>query len=85
MFEVALIQKIKNRDIHDISYMERVKILKKWLIITSVLILCFIGLVAGAYLKALQPKNKAADIAFETAKAEVDMKTMERILSVSWT
>ena len=27
--------------------------------------------------KGLQPKNKAADIAFETAKAEADMKTMD--------
>ena len=60
-----------------ISYLERVKILKKWLIICSVFILCFIGLVAGAYFKALQPKNKAADIAFETVKAEADMKTMD--------
>lgn len=53
------------------------KILKKWLIISAVLILCCIGFVAGAYFKALQPKNNAADIAFEKAKAEVDMKTMD--------
>lgn len=51
--------------------------LKKWLIIASVLILCFIGFVVGAYVKGMQPKNKAADAAFEIAKAEVDMKTMD--------
>lgn len=60
-----------------ISYIERVKILKKWLIIASVLILCFIGFVVGAYVKGMQPKNKAADAAFEVAKAEVDLKTMD--------
>ena len=53
------------------------KILKKWIIIFSVLILCFLGFVVGAYLEALQPKNEAANKAFETAKVEADMKTMD--------
>lgn len=70
-------RKSRTNDMYNISQMERVKILKKWFIITSVLILCFFGLVAGAYLNALQPKNKAADKAFETAKAKAGLKTME--------
>lgn len=60
-----------------LSYIERVKILKKWIIISSVIVLCFLGFVAGAYIHALQPKNKAANIAFETAKAKVGLKKMD--------
>jgi uncharacterized protein YpmB len=50
---------------------------KKWVIISSILVLCFLGFVTGAYIKAMQPKNKAEDLAFKTAKAEADLKTMD--------
>lgn len=51
--------------------------LKKWLIISSILILCFLGSIAGVYLHALQPKNQAEETAFEIAKAEAGLKTMD--------
>ena len=73
----AKFRKSRTGDMYYISFIERVKMLKKWLIIASVLILCFIGFVVGANVKGMQPKNKAADAAFEVAKAEVDMKTVD--------
>ncbi|MFJ7745956.1 DUF5590 domain-containing protein [Peribacillus sp. NPDC097295] len=42
--------------------------MKKWLIIASILVLCFIGFVSGAYIKALQHKKEAGNEAFEKAK-----------------
>ncbi|MFE4350403.1 cell wall elongation regulator TseB-like domain-containing protein [Peribacillus butanolivorans] len=51
--------------------------MKKWLIIASILVLCFIGFVGGAYIKALQPKKEAGYEAFEKAKKEGGLETME--------
>ncbi|MGE7764782.1 DUF5590 domain-containing protein [Peribacillus sp. NPDC096540] len=51
--------------------------MKKWLIIASILVLCFIGFVGGAYIKALQPKKEAGNEAFEKAKEEGGLETME--------
>ncbi|MGW6380324.1 cell wall elongation regulator TseB-like domain-containing protein [Peribacillus butanolivorans] len=51
--------------------------MKKWLIIASILVLCFIGFVGGAYIKALQPKKEAGNEAFEKAKKEGGLETME--------
>lgn len=51
--------------------------MKKWLIIASILVLCFIGFVSGAYIKALQPKKEAGDEAFKKAKEEGGLVTME--------
>lgn len=51
--------------------------LKKWLIIASILVLCFIGFVGGAYIKALQPKKDAGEEAFAKAKKAGGLKTME--------
>ena len=51
--------------------------MKKWLIIASILVLCFIGFVGGAYIKALQPKKEAGNVAFEKAKEEGGLETME--------
>ncbi|MGE7779934.1 DUF5590 domain-containing protein [Peribacillus sp. NPDC097264] len=42
--------------------------MKKWLVIASILVLCFIGFVSGAYIKALQHKKEAGNEAFEKAK-----------------
>lgn len=70
-------RKSRTDDIHDISYIGRVKILKKWVIISSILVLCFLGFVTGAYIKAMQPKHKAEDLAFEIAKAEAGLKAMD--------
>ncbi len=70
-------RKSRTGDIHDISYIGRVKILKKWVIISSILVLCFLGFVTGAYIKAMQPKHKAEDLAFEIAKAEAGLKAMD--------
>ncbi|MBA9027779.1 MULTISPECIES: cell wall elongation regulator TseB-like domain-containing protein [Bacillaceae] len=51
--------------------------MKKWLIITSVFVLCFIVLVAGAYIKAMSPRQDASDIAFAKAKQERDLVTLD--------
>ena len=51
--------------------------MKKWLIIASILVLCFIGFVSGAYIKALQPKKEAGNEAFKKAKEEGGLVTME--------
>ncbi|MGG6361442.1 DUF5590 domain-containing protein [Peribacillus frigoritolerans] len=51
--------------------------MKKWLIIASILVLCFIGFVNGAYIKALQPKKEAGNEAFKKAKEEGGLVTME--------
>jgi len=51
--------------------------LKKWLIISSVLVVCFLVFVAGAYIRALQPKNEAADIALATAEEKAGIEKMD--------
>ncbi|AOH55489.1 DUF5590 domain-containing protein [Peribacillus muralis] len=51
--------------------------MKKWLIIASILVLCFIGFVGGAYIKALQPKKEAGSAAFKKAREEAGLRTMD--------
>ena len=52
--------------------------MRKWLILTAIVILCLAGAVAGAYVKAMQPKKDAADEAFKTAKRETDVTEMDQ-------
>ena len=52
--------------------------MRKWLILTAIVILCLAGAVAGAYVKAMQPKKDAADEAFKTAKSETDLTEMDQ-------
>lgn len=51
--------------------------MKKLGLIAAFLILCFVALIVGSYVHALSPKNKAADLAFETAKAKAGIQTMD--------
>lgn len=52
--------------------------MRKWLIVTAIVVLCLAGAVAGAYVKAMQPKKDAADSAFKTAKNETDLTEMDQ-------
>lgn len=47
------------------------------MIIASILVLCFIGIVSGAYIKAMQQKKEAGIEAFEKAKKAGGIKTMD--------
>jgi uncharacterized protein YpmB len=51
--------------------------LKKWITISSILIICFCAVVAGAYIKAMEPKKDASQVAFEKAKQEIGLVKME--------
>ncbi|KWW11317.1 hypothetical protein AS888_01945 [Peribacillus simplex] len=51
--------------------------MKKWLIIASILVLCLIGFVGGAYIKALQPKKEAGNAAFKKAREEAGLRSMD--------
>ncbi|KMY50578.1 DUF5590 domain-containing protein [Peribacillus loiseleuriae] len=51
--------------------------MKKWLIISSVFVLCLIGFVSGAYIKAMGPRQDASDIAYAKAQQESNIVTFD--------
>lgn len=51
--------------------------MKKWLILSSLFVLFVLGCVIGIYWNSLQPKNKLEKAAFETAKEEAGVTTMD--------
>lgn len=51
--------------------------MKKWLIISSVFVLCLIGFVSGAYIKAMGPRQGASAIAYEKARQESGLVTLD--------
>jgi uncharacterized protein YpmB len=51
--------------------------LKKWITISSILIICFCAVVAGAYIKAMEPKKDASQVALEKAKQQSGLVTMD--------
>jgi uncharacterized protein YpmB len=50
--------------------------LKKWLIVSAIIVFLIIGVVAGAYIHALGPKKDAEKKAFQSAKKESEIVTM---------
>ena len=51
--------------------------MKKWVIAAAVIVLFVSGIVAGAYINALGPKKDAAKEAFQSAKQEGGLVTMD--------
>ncbi|RFU68467.1 peptidase [Peribacillus saganii] len=52
--------------------------MKKWLIITSLVVLVLIGISAGAYIHAMKPKNEAYKRAFNEAQNEAGLVTKDK-------
>lgn len=51
--------------------------LKKWVIIFTIVIFCIIGTIAGVYVNAMGPKKEASTEAFNKAKQESELVTMD--------
>ncbi|CAH0345514.1 DUF5590 domain-containing protein [Bacillus sp. CECT 9360] len=51
--------------------------MKKWLIISAIVVLLIFGIAAGSYITALGPKNDAKREAFQSAKEESGLITMD--------